>query len=148
MKPFAGIIRDVKGRLPWYKSDWTEGFNSGYRCALHHRIRPSSSSDGAPRCYLGRKQTGNVVAHAIDDADTTGTTDTVRVLATAHDAGCGCLRPHSPQSCARVCNILQYEQSTLRAPAAKGAGSVSPCSAAYSGNAGKTHARLVVDVSM
>lgn len=113
MKPFAGIIRDVKGRLPWYKSDWTEGFNSGYRCALHHRIRPSSSSDGAPRCYFGRKQTGNVVAHAIDDADTTDTTDTVRMLATAHGAGCCCLRPHSPLSCARVCSILQHEQYTL-----------------------------------
>ena len=27
----SGVPEDVRGRLPWYKHDWVEGWNSGYR---------------------------------------------------------------------------------------------------------------------
>lgn len=29
--PFRGILRDVRGRLPCYKQDWVQGFNTGIR---------------------------------------------------------------------------------------------------------------------
>jgi len=31
MKLGARIVEDLKARAPWYVSDWTEGFRSGYR---------------------------------------------------------------------------------------------------------------------
>lgn len=34
MKLGAGIVEDLKARAPWYVSDWTEGFRSGYRCGF------------------------------------------------------------------------------------------------------------------
>lgn len=33
MKLGQAIANDVKARLPWYVSDWKEGFQSGFRCA-------------------------------------------------------------------------------------------------------------------
>ena len=27
----SGILEDLQGRAPWYKDDWKQGFNCGYR---------------------------------------------------------------------------------------------------------------------
>ena len=35
-----GIREDLQARLPWYVSDWKEGFESGYRCALRELLVP------------------------------------------------------------------------------------------------------------
>ena len=29
--PFDGIKKDIKGRLKFYKADWSSGFSSGFR---------------------------------------------------------------------------------------------------------------------
>ena len=34
LRPFRGITEDVKGRLPWYSSDWHDGFTCGIRYVL------------------------------------------------------------------------------------------------------------------
>ena len=31
LRPFRGITNDVKGRIPWYASDWHDGFSCGVR---------------------------------------------------------------------------------------------------------------------
>lgn len=74
MKLGAGIVEDFKARAPWYVSDWTEGFRSGYRCATRLVISMSRRSPqwptGTPFAN-GVQKSINACTQGHNDADST-----------------------------------------------------------------------------